>query len=205
LAKVAIGAAIGLVLAFFGGRALTRLPGGGLARNYEGVYALGLALAAYGLAQVTYGNGLIAAFVAGVALGVAEHDIPRAFTEFNENVSAVLQVGVFFLFGALIVSTGWHHNLPALIAFVAFALLLARPVAVMASLAGTRLPNPIKAFIAWFGPKGVASMLFALLVLKSKVPHAELVFEVASFTIIASIVAHGLTDTLGTRWIEKRT
>ena len=205
LAKVAVGAVIGLVLAFVGGRALTRLPGGGLARNYEGVYALGLALAAYGLAQVTYGNGLIAAFVAGVALGVAEHDIPKAFTEFNENVSAVLQVGVFFLFGALIVSTGWHHNIPALIAFVAFALLVARPVAVMASLAGTGLPNPIKVFIAWFGPKGVASMLFALLVLKSPVPHAELVFEVASFTIIASIVAHGLTDTVGTRWIEKRT
>jgi NhaP-type Na+/H+ or K+/H+ antiporter len=205
LAKVAVGAVIGLVLAFVGGRALTRLPGGGLARNYEGVYALGLALAAYGLAQVTYGNGLIAAFVAGVALGVAEHDIPKAFTEFNENVSAVLQVGVFFLFGALIVSTGWHHNIPALIAFLAFALLVARPVAVMASLAGTGLPNPIKVFIAWFGPKGVASMLFALLVLKSPVPHAELVFEVASFTIIASIVAHGLTDTVGTRWIEKRT
>src|SRR5690348_6055656 len=205
LGKVAVGAAIGLVLAFVGGRALTRLPGGGLARNYEGVYALGPALAAYGLAQVTYGNGLIAAFVAGVSLGVAEHDIPRAFSEFNENVGAVLQVGVFFLFGALIVSTGWHHNIPALIAFVAFALLVARPVAVMASLAGTGLPNPIKVFIAWFGPKGVASMLFALLVLKSPVPHAELVFEVASFTIIASIVAHGLTDTVGTRWIEKRT
>ena len=205
LAKVAVGALIGLVLAFVGGRALTRLPGGGLARNYEGVYALGMALAAYGLAQVTYGNGLIAAFVAGVALGVAEHDVPKAFTDFNENVSAVLQVGVFFLFGALIVSTGWHHNVPALIAFVAFALLVARPVAVMASLAGTGLANPIKVFIAWFGPKGVASMLFALLVLKSKVPHGELVFEVASFTIIASIVAHGLTDTVGTRWIEKRT
>jgi sodium/hydrogen antiporter len=205
LAKVGVGALIGVVVAFVGGRALTRLPGGGLARNYEGVYALGLALAAYGLAQVTYGNGLIAAFVAGVALGVAEHDIPKAFTEFNENVSALLQVGVFFIFGALIVSTGWHHNAPALIGFVAFALLIARPVAVMASFAGTGLPNPIKMFIAWFGPKGVASMLFALLVLKSKVPHAEFVFEVASFTIIASIVAHGLTDTVGTRWIERRT
>jgi len=205
LGKVAVGAAIGLVLAFVGGRALTRLPGGGLARNYEGVYALGLALAAYGLAQVTYGNGLIAAFVAGVSLGVAEHDIPRAFSEFNENVSAVLQVGVFFLFGALIVSTGWHHSLPALVGFVVFALVVARPVAVIASLAGTRISGRIKMFIAWFGPKGVASMLFALLVLKSKVPHAEFVFEIASFAIIASIVVHSLTETLGTRWLEERT
>ena len=55
----------------------------------------------------------------------------------------------------------------------------------------------IKLFIAWFGPKGVASMLFALLVLNSAVPHNELVFDVASFVILASIVAHGLTDTVG--------
>jgi NhaP-type Na+/H+ or K+/H+ antiporter len=205
LGKVAVGAAIGLVLAFVGGRALTRLPGGGLARNYEGVYALGLALAAYGLSQVTFGNGLIAAFVAGVALGVAEHDIPKAFSEFNENVSAVLQVGVFFVFGALIVSIGWSHGIPALGAFIVFALLLARPVAVIVSLAGTRLTPPIKLFVAWFGPKGVASMLFALLVLKSAAPHAELVFEIASFAILTSIVAHGLTDTVGARWIEQRT
>jgi NhaP-type Na+/H+ or K+/H+ antiporter len=205
LAKVAVGALIGLVIAFVGGRALTRLPGGGLTRSYEGVYALGLALFAYGLATETYGNGLIAAFVAGVALGVAEHDVPKAFSEFNENVSAVLQVGVFFIFGALIVSTGWDHSVPALIAFIVFALVLARPAAVLASLAGTRLSSPIKLFIAWFGPKGVASMLFALLVLKSSAPHADLVFAIASFAILSSIIAHGLTDTLGTRWIEKRT
>jgi NhaP-type Na+/H+ and K+/H+ antiporter len=80
----------------------------------------------------------------------------------------------------------------------------ARPAAVIAALAGTRLRAPVKLFIAWFGPKGVASMLFALLVLKSVTPNAELVFEIASFAILTSIVAHGLTETVGTRWIEER-
>jgi NhaP-type Na+/H+ or K+/H+ antiporter len=204
LGKVAVGAAIGLVVAFIGGRALARLPGGGVARDYEGVYALGLALAAYGLAAVTFGNGLIAAFVAGVALGVAEHDVPKEFSRFNESVSAILQVAVFFMFGALIVSTGWGRSVPALIGFVVFALLVARPVAVLGALAGTGLPAPLRLFVAWFGPKGVASMLFALLVLRSKTPHHDFVFEVASFTILSSIVAHGLTDTVGARWIERR-
>jgi NhaP-type Na+/H+ or K+/H+ antiporter len=204
LGKVAVGALIGLTLAFVGGRALRRLPGGGIDRNYEGVYSLGLALVAYGLASVTYGNGLIAAFVAGVALGVAEHDIPKAFSQFNESVSAVLQVSVFFLFGALIVGVGWDHGIPALVAFIVFALVVARPVAVLASLTGTRLSSPVRLFVSWFGPKGVASMLFALLVLRSEVPHATFVFEIASFVILSSIVAHGLTDTVGTRWIEAR-
>ena len=91
-----------------------------------------------------------------------------------------------------------------LAALIAFALLVARPAAVLVSLAGTRLPQPMRLFIAWFGPKGVASMLFALLVLHSAVPHNELVFEAASFVILASILAHGLTDTVGSRWIARR-
>ena len=82
--------------------------------------------------------------------------------------------------------------------------MIARPAAVMLSLAGTRLPGPQKAFIAWFGPKGVASMLFALLVLDRAVAHGSLVFDVAAFAILASILAHGLTDTVGARWIERR-
>jgi sodium/hydrogen antiporter len=204
LGEVAFGAFVGVAVALVAGRALRRLPGGGLARNYEGVYALGLALAAYGLADATFGNGLIAAFVAGVALGVAEHDIPKAFAHFNESISAVLQVSVFFIFGALVVSTGWHHDLLPLIAFIAFALLVARPAAVLASMAGADLSRPVKRFIAWFGPKGVASMLFALLVLRSKVPDAEFVFEIASVAIVTSIVVHSLTETVGTRWVERR-
>jgi NhaP-type Na+/H+ or K+/H+ antiporter len=202
--EVAAGAAIGVALAFVTARALARLAeGDGLAHNYEGVLALGVALAAFGLAEATIGNGLIAAFVAGVSLGVAEHELPESFGHFSENISAILQAGTFFLFGALVVSTGWGRSVPALVGFIAFALLVARPAAVLPSLAGTRLPRPFRWFIAWFGPKGVASMLFALLVLNSRVPHDVLVFDVASFVILTSIVAHGLTDTVGAAWIER--
>ncbi len=110
----------------------------------------------------------------------------------------------FFVFGAIIVSTGFDASVVALLAFIVFALLVARPVAVMLSLAGTRLPRAQKEFIAWFGPKGVASMLFAILVLDEPVANGSLVFDIAAFAILASILAHGLTDTLGARWIERR-
>ena len=137
-------------------------------------------------------------------MAVAEHDVPDAFGQFGENVSAIFQAITFFLFGALIVDTPWDKGALVLLAFISFALLVARPVAVLLALAGTRLPQPHKIFIAWFGPKGVASMLFALLVLNSAVPHHELVFQTASFVIITSILAHGLTDTVGTRWIDRQ-
>jgi sodium/hydrogen antiporter len=119
-------------------------------------------------------------------------------------VSSIFQVITFFLFGALIVATGYEGSIWALLAFIPFALLLARPVAVLAALVGTKLPRPQNLFIAWFGPKGVASMLFALLVLDATVAHGTLVFDVAAFVILSSILAHGLTDTVGARWIDSR-
>jgi NhaP-type Na+/H+ or K+/H+ antiporter len=197
------GAAIGVALALFAGRLLPHLPRGGITPRYEGIYALGLGFAAFGIADVTIGNGLIAAFVAGIALGVAEHGIPDAFVEFNENVSTVLQAVTFFLFGALIVETGYDGDVWPLIAFIPFTLLVARPAAILAALAGSGLERRFKIFIAWFGPKGVASMLFALFVLNSNAPDHSLLFDIASFVILSSIVAHGLTDTVGAGWIER--
>jgi NhaP-type Na+/H+ or K+/H+ antiporter len=204
LGEAAAGAAIGIVLGVLAGRLFSRLPGGGMERRYEGIYALGVGVLAYGLADVTIGNGLIAAFVCGIALGVSEHDIPDDFVVFSENVSSILQVMTFFIFGALIFATGYHGSVPLLLAFIAFALLVARPLSIALAFIRVRLPNPHRAFIAWFGPKGVASMLFALYVLKSSAGEHDVIFAIASFVILASILAHGLTDTVGTRWIARR-
>ena len=201
--EAGFGALIGVVLGFAGGRLHHRVPGGITAR-YEGIFAVGVGLTAFGLADATFGNGLVAAFVAAIALGASEHEITERFADFSENVSTIFQVLTFFVFGAIIVATGFDGSEWALVAFIPFALLVARPVAVMGALAGTRLPRPHKLFIAWFGPKGVASMLFALLVLDEAVTNGSLVFDVAAFVILASILAHGLTDTVGASWIERR-
>jgi sodium/hydrogen antiporter len=202
--EAVVGAAIGIGLGTVGGRLHHWLPGGGLTARYEGIYAVGFALVAFGLADVTFGNGLIAAFVCGIAMGATERDVPQGFVEFSENASAILQVLTFFVFGALIVATGFDRSVPPLVAFVAFALLVARPVAVMLSFLRTGLPRPQKLFMAWFGPKGVASMLFALFVLKARVGDGELIFDIAAIAIVSSIVAHGLTDTVGARWMAGR-
>jgi NhaP-type Na+/H+ or K+/H+ antiporter len=204
LGEAAFGAVVGVGLGLVGGRLHHHLPGGGLTARYEGIYAVGFGLVAYGLADVTIGNGLIAAFVAGITMGAAEHEVPDAFVDFAENVSAIAQVITFFVFGALIVATGYHGEIWRLVFFIPLALLFARPAAILLSFVREGLPGPQKLFVAWFGPKGVASMLFALYVLDSDVGRRSLIFNVAAFTILASIAAHGLTDTLGTRWVERR-
>ena len=204
LGETGAGLLIGALLGFGAGWALHRLPGGGVTQRYEGLYALGIGLLAFGLAELTIGNGLIAAFVAGVALGLTEHELTDTFIGFNENFSAIFQVVTFVLFGALIVSTGYDGAILPLLAFIVFALLVARPVGIGIAFLRSNIPAPQRAFIAWFGPKGVASMLFALFVLYSQTAERTVVFDVAAFVILASITAHGLTDTVGARWIERR-
>ncbi|HEX6585789.1 MAG TPA: cation:proton antiporter [Solirubrobacterales bacterium] len=204
LGEVAVGALIGVALGIGAGRITRHLPGGGIVRRYEGIYALGIGMLAYGLADATFGNGLIAAFVCGIAMGVAEHDIADDFVVFSENVSSILQVLTFFVFGGLMIATGYHGSVPLLIVFIAFALLIARPVAIWLSFLRVDMPTPHRAFIGWFGPKGVAGMLFAVLVLNSDVGESSAIFETAAFVILVSIIAHGLSDTLGARWIERR-
>lgn len=200
------GAAVGIALAVGAAWLLPRLPRGGIEHKYVGSYALAIAFLAFGVAEVSgWANGLIAVFVGGIAFAVVRHSLPGEYLEFNETLSALFQVVTFTVFGGLIVATGWSGSTPHLVLFIAFALFVARPVAVMLAIAPVREPVPHKLFIAWFGPKGVASMLFALLVLSSGDEHRTLVFDVASFTILASIVLHGLTDTVGAnllaRWL----
>jgi sodium/hydrogen antiporter len=202
--EAAFGAVLGVLFGVLGGRLHRSAPAGGVTGRYEGIYAVGLGIAAYGLADLTFGNGLIAAFVAGITLGATEHEIPDRFHDFAENVSSIFQVMTFFVFGALIVATGYDGSIPALVVFILLALLVARPAVMFLSLAGTDFKRPERLFMAWFGPKGVASMLFALIVLESAVANDSLIFKVAAYTILCSIVAHGLTDTVGASWIERR-
>ncbi len=198
-----IGVVAGAGLAVAAGALLSALPGWAVTRSYEGLYALGVGLASYGVADLVHGNGLIAAFCAGVAFAVVRSEAPEVFQHFNEDLSAVLQLIAFALFGALVVETGFNLPLLALVAFAVFVLVVARPVSVLLALIGTPLRQPERLFIAWFGPKGIASMLFALFVLNSSAPDRTLVFDAAAATILASIIAHGLTDTVGASWIAR--
>lgn len=204
LGEAAAGAGLGAALAYSSGRALSSYGKRAITARYEGVFGLGIALLSFGIAEATIGNGLVATFCAAIVFGLVEEDAPETFHEFNESVAAVLQAITFFVFGALVVSAGLPGEALAAVAFVAFVLLVGRPLPVLISFAGSTLPPVQRRFLAWFGPKGVASMLFALFVLKSEVPEGELIFQIVSVAILGSVLAHGLTDTIGARWIEAR-
>ena len=208
LQDVGFGLATGLVVAFVAAKLMpadTAL-GEKISPHQKALYALGVAFVAYGVAVLPpEGNGFISVFVAAIALGILRPDISDCFEARTEDVIEVVKLGVFLVFGAIftldtLFQDGWVAP-----AIAAFTLLVARPVAIFAALLGSRQVNPAeKAFMAWFGPKGVATMTFALFVLGSGVPAGEPIAAIAALTVLVSIVAHGLTDHPGAEWIARR-
>ena len=208
LQDVLIGLATGLIVAFVASRLMPggRALGDEISTHQKALYALGVAFTAYGAATLPpEGNGLIAVFVAAIAFGIWRPDIADCFKAQSEDVVELVKLGVFVVFGAILTLDGLFGDGWATVGVVAFTLLVARPVAVFAALAGTRqVGSAEKAFMSWFGPKGVATMAFALFVLGSAAPEAERVFNIAALAVLASIVVHGLTDNAGTHWIARK-
>jgi NhaP-type Na+/H+ and K+/H+ antiporter len=177
----------------------------GLPDHQKSLYALGVAFAAYGVAVLPpHGNGLIATFVAAIAFGIRRPDIRRAFEQRADDLVEVVKLGIFVVFGSLLTFKDLFTDGWAAVALVAFLFLIARPVSIFAALAGTRVDTATKAFMAWFGPKGVATMTFSLLVLSDGLPDGARIFNLAALAVFVSIIAHGLTDHPGAEWMARR-
>jgi NhaP-type Na+/H+ or K+/H+ antiporter len=170
------------------------------------MYALGVAFAAYGTAVLPpEGNGFIAVFVCAIAFGIWRPDVRECFELRAEDILEVVKLGVFLVFGAILTFDILFEDGWAAVAIAAFTLLVARPVAIFAALTGSgQVDTAAKAFISWFGPKGVATMTFALFVLGSAVPDAERIAGIAALAVFISIIAHGLTDYPGSEWMARR-
>jgi sodium/hydrogen antiporter len=208
LQDVTLGFAFGLVLAWAAsklmprGRRLTD----SIPAHAQSLYALGVAFAIYGITVglPPEGNGFIAVFVGAITLGILRPDLRVSFENRADDIVEIVKLGIFVVFGALLTFDGLFGDGWAAVGVVAVTLLLARPVAIWIALAGTGVDTATKAFMAWFGPKGVATMTFSLLVLGLGVEQRERIFNIAALAVFCSIIAHGLTDTPGAEWIARR-
>ena len=203
---IGLGLVFGLVCGLVGSLLLPRAEGEhSIPEHQRALFGLGLAFATYGVAVLPpHGNGFIAVFVAAIVAGVRRPDLRHAFGERSEELVEIVKLGIFAVFGSLLTvhglfSSGWGG-----VAVVAGTFLLARPLAVWLSLAGTGLSRAAKAFMAWFGPKGVATMAFSLLVLSRGVEAGTKIFDIAALAVFFSIIAHGATETPGIEWIARR-
>jgi len=207
LEDVSIGLATGLAFGYVASRLIPRGRSleEGMPAHAKSLYALGVAFATYGVAVETpHGNGLIAVFVCAIVLGILRPDIAGHFEARAEDVVEIVKLGIFVVFGALLTLDGLFGDGWAAVGIAAFTLLAVRPLALWVALAGTGLDRDTKAFMAWFGPKGVATMTFSLLVLSDRIPGNGRIFDLAALVVFGSIIVHGLTDTPGANWIARR-
>jgi sodium/hydrogen antiporter len=199
----AVGVAVGFAAAWLAPRDV-RLEAG-IPAHQRALFALGAAFATYGAAVLTpHGNGLIAVYVGAIVLGIRRPDIRGYFERQAADIVELVKLGIFVVFGTLLTLHGLLHSGWAAVGVVALTLLVARPVAVFAALAGTATDTATRAFMSWFGPKGVATMTFSLLVLGQRIGAGSTIFNLAALTVFCSILAHGVTDTAGAEWLARR-
>jgi NhaP-type Na+/H+ or K+/H+ antiporter len=167
------------------------------------LYGIGVAFATYALAHALQGNGLIAVYVCAITLGIRRPQIREAFEREADDIIEIVKLGIFVVFGSLLTIHGLFTDGVAAVAIAVFTLVIARPVAVLVALVGTRTDLPTRLFMGWFGPKGVATMTFSLLVLGQGIASGTRIFDIAALTVFVSIVAHGLTDTPGANAIAR--
>jgi NhaP-type Na+/H+ or K+/H+ antiporter len=205
LRDVGLGVVGGLAFGFAGSYLLPRGDREqGIPDHQRALYALGIAFATYGVTTLVHGNGFIAVFVCAMTLGVRRADVVHAFERGSGELVEVVKLGIFVVFGSLLTVDGLFGDGWAAVAIVVVAFFVARPVALWVALAGTRTSRAAKAFMAWFGPKGVATMTFSLFVLEENVPGGTQIFNLAALAVFASILVHGLTDAPGVDWIAER-
>jgi sodium/hydrogen antiporter len=207
LQDVTLGVGFGLAIGYLASLLLPRSRGlaGSIPAHQRALYALGVAFATYGLTTLPpHGNGVIAVFVCAIVLGIRRPDIRHDFESRSEDVIEIVKLGVFVVFGSLLTLDGLFGDGWAAIGVVVVTLLVARTVAVLIALAGTGVDAAEKGFMAWFGPKGVATMTFSLLVLSEGIPNGARIFNLAALVVLCSIVLHGITDTPGAEWLARR-
>ena len=173
--------------------------------HQRSLFALGVAFATYGVTVISpKGNGFIAVFVAAIVLSVRRPDVREHFERNSEEIVEIVKLGIFFVFGSLLTVHAFTREGWVALAFVAVMFLVARPLAVWLALIGTRTDAATRLFMGWFGPKGVASMTFALIVLDRKIPGGSRIFDLTALVVFCSILVHGLSDTPGANWIARR-
>lgn len=161
---------------------------------YQMLASLAIAILAYSLAELLHGNGFIAAYFAGLFLGVKTESIKERIQEFGEAQSQIMVLFIFLLFGMLLVPVSFPYwDWKALI-YAVLSLTVIRMVPVAISLIGSGLDQKTIWFIGWFGPRGIASVLYLLMaVIMLGKEGYERIISVITLTVLLSIFLHGVT------------
>jgi len=159
----------------------------------------------YSAAELVGGNGVIAAFCAGLTIGNSSRQVCSCLWEFAEAEGQLLTLLTFLFNGSAMIFLALELFSGASLLYAILSLTVIRMLPVGLSLLGSGLRFDTFVFLAWFGPRGVASILYVLLVLREGALQSEsLIFSTVILTVLISVFAHGPTALPGTRWYAHR-
>ncbi|MGE0133213.1 MAG: cation:proton antiporter [Blastocatellales bacterium] len=162
----------------------------GVRRDYESLYSLGVAFTAFAAAEAVHGSGFLAAFAAGMTIAALDVELCDCFIEYGGVTAEMLLLFAFVLLGNSVIWTGFTVINGATLLFTAIAVLIRTPVYLL-SLIGSGVDMRGRLLIAWFGPRGLSSLLLVLLPVFAGLPGSEQLFAICSLVVLVSVVMHG--------------
>lgn len=203
--QMLFGPVIGVAVGYLGGRGVAyAINAGWMDKTFRQLSLVALAPLSFGVAEWFHGNGFIAAFLAGLTLGHVARDVCKEVYEFGEVEGELLVLLVFLIFGTAMVWPVITHLTWQMVVYAVLSLTVVRFFSVWLSLIGSRLKWPSYIFLGWFGPRGLASILFAILVVdEGKFAANHRIFEIATLTVLFSVILHGITAFPGAKWYAR--
>lgn len=191
--QIAVGAAVGVILGAALGKLVHHADGEGwISHSFRNLTCIGVAILTLFCAHLAGGNGFIAAFVGGLVFGRFCSRRSGSLTGFVEEEGQLFSLVIFFFFGAALLPAALEYFTVFCVLYALLSLTIIRMGPIALSLTGLSLKAPTKAFIGWFGPRGLASILFLLIA----VEHEEMgrlteVEAIVYVTVFLSVILHG--------------
>jgi NhaP-type Na+/H+ or K+/H+ antiporter len=201
LRAVLLAAAIGVAIGWGGARTLRFMAKRGwIGPHWQQICVLALAGLTYGLATPLGGSGFVAAWAGGCAMGFGlGRELPE-IRELPEDLASLFTTASFLVFGAFYAGPALGNMTWMMALYAAVSLTLVRMGPVRVATSGTGLARPTVLYLGWFGPRGLASIIFADLILGHALPHAGMITTVVNVTVLVSVMAHGATSRLAAQW-----
>ncbi len=162
----------------------------GVRRDYESLYSLGIAFAAFAAAEAVHGSGFLAAFAAGLTIALFDVELCDCFKEYGETTAELALLLTFVLLGGSLIWSGIPLATGETLLF-AVLVLVARPLVYLAAFAPARIERPARLMVAWFGPRGLSSLLLVLLAVFAGAEQGPELFRITSLVVLLSILVHG--------------
>ncbi len=192
--EIGIGLAVGLVLTTMAGLLLKFAKGQGwLTHTWIQVPVVALALGCFAVAQFLGGSGFIAAFSGGFLFGVLTKQARDEFLRAAEGTGDTLALITWVIFGSAVVGQAVGQFSWLILLYAVLSLTLIRMLPVFLSLTGTGMSTEGKLFVGWFGPRGLASIVFGVMVVNANLPNSGSIAMIVVCTIMLSILGHGIT------------